>query len=97
MGQRKKAIDRFLADFSPLERELGRGVACPVERMVVELQLTPARAKKTEKEYGLALPWFTATYSTLKRHRLLGKSTSWEHWLSEYRLRRSQAETQALG
>lgn len=67
MSQRKKVLDQFLADFSPLERELGRGVACPVERMVVELQLTPARAKKTEK---LEHPTFDGAMSSFRLDRL---------------------------
>jgi len=91
MSHRGQAIGRFLKDFAPLEREIGRGVTCPVERMVIELQLTPERAKEVEKQYGIALPWFATTYSTLKRHSLLG-TASWENWLSQYRLRRSHAE-----
>jgi hypothetical protein len=91
MIHRGKAIGSFLKDFAPLEREIGRGVTCPVERMVIELHLTPERAKEVEEQYGIALPWFAATYSTLKRHSLLG-TTSWENWLRQYRLRRSQAE-----
>jgi len=91
MLRRKNTLDPFLADFSQLEHELGRGVACPLERMVVELRLTPARVRKIEQHYGTKLPWFAAIYSTLKRHQLLGKSTSWADWLHQYRLRRSLA------
>lgn len=95
MRHSKKANDQFLADFSQLQRELGRGVACPLERMVIELQLTPSRVREIEQRYGTKLPWFSVTYSTLKRHRLLGKTTSWENWLSQYRQRWSQAENRA--
>ena len=95
MSQRTSASERFLADFSLLERELRRGVACPVERMIIELELTPGRVRQIEQNQGIKLPWFTATYSTMKRHRLLEESTSWEDWLSQYRARRLRAEMTA--
>lgn len=86
---KKSKVRQFNDDFAPLERALEMGVVCPVERMIVELGLTPHRVKKLEVRYpDTVARWFFPAYKVMVRHRMLGRGLSWEGWLAEYRRRR---------
>lgn len=84
-------MNNFLADFASLEAALARGVDVPLERMIVELRLTPEKIAKLERREGVKLQWFPGVYRALRRHHLLLRDTpTWNAWLEEYRRRRNK-------
>ncbi|MFZ5497222.1 MAG: hypothetical protein ACOZE5_18020 [Verrucomicrobiota bacterium] len=91
MANRIRSSSRLLSDFAPLEEALRKRVDCPVERMIVELGLTPKRVAVLEKlGYAGSLGWFQTAYRVMRRHRLLGRGLTWEQWLVEYHKRRRE-------
>ncbi len=85
-------------DFAALEMTLRREAELPnrttimsPDRMVVELRLTPEKARDIEARGGIDLRWVDPVYSAMKRHGLYPeRRTSWETWLKKYHQRRLQ-------
>lgn len=81
----------FLTDFKPLERELARGTSCPVERMIVELGITPRNVRSMERGAGIEFPWFRPAYVVMKRHGLVPTDRSWDNWMRRYTMAKKAA------
>ena len=50
-----------------METLMAAGVSCPVERMIVELAITPRNVRLREKMAGIQFPWFHSLYAAMKR------------------------------
>src|SRR6187549_279992 len=82
-------LNRFITDFEPLEQELRTVCICPVERMIVELKLTPRKVKEIQRRTGYFCHWFAPAHAAMQRHGLLyPRVHSWEAWLARYKKRR---------
>jgi len=81
---KKPSRKAFIADFRPLERALAQGVSCPVERIIVELGITPSNVRAIERAAGARFHWFRPTYAAMKKHGLIPINRSWGDWLKRY-------------
>lgn len=88
---KQSPTNRFLRDFSSLEMELAKGTSCPVERMIVELDLTPRNVRAKERRAGISFAWYRTPYLAMKRHSLLPVGRSWTKWLERYARARQKA------
>jgi hypothetical protein len=81
----------FIRDFQEMEMQLANGVSCPVERMIVELAMTPSNLRSREKTAGMRFGWFASLYAAMERHDLVPTSKSWDLWLQTYCERKEDA------
>lgn len=86
----KPSVVPFLRDFQCFEKEIAAGVSCPVERMIVELRLTPRRAAQIQRRLNVSFHWVAPAYAVMKKHGLLPMTNSWSDWLTRYCAKKCQ-------
>ena len=67
-----------------MEQSIASGVSVPIERMVVELGLTPRNLRSRERFSGISMAWAKPAFKAMKRHDLMPASKSWADWLQRY-------------